>query len=92
MIRSKVAPDAVVVTELKAAQETYLAAVERFGADRVLVPSMLGVETSKDWRGARMTIDIDRGLVCGAHASARRSQGRCSTLIARASPVICRAT
>ena len=41
------APDAVVVTELKAARETYLAAVERFGADRVLVPSMLGVEASK---------------------------------------------
>jgi DNA-binding MarR family transcriptional regulator len=41
------APDAVVVTELKAARETYLAAVERFGVDRVLVPSMLGVEGSK---------------------------------------------
>ena len=32
---------------LKAARETYLAAVERFGVDRVLVPSMLGVEASK---------------------------------------------
>jgi DNA-binding MarR family transcriptional regulator len=41
------APDAVVVTELKAARQTYLAAVERFGVDRVLVPSMLGVEASK---------------------------------------------
>ena len=39
--------DAVVVTELKTAQETYLAAVERFGVDRVLVPSMLGVEANK---------------------------------------------
>jgi len=35
---------AIVVTELKAAQETYAAAVEQFGTDRVLVPSMLGVE------------------------------------------------
>jgi len=38
---------AVVVTELKTAQETYAAAVERFGAERVLVPSMLGVQTGK---------------------------------------------
>jgi DNA-binding MarR family transcriptional regulator len=38
---------AVVVTELKTAQETYAAAVERFGADRVLVPSMLGVQAEK---------------------------------------------
>jgi DNA-binding MarR family transcriptional regulator len=38
---------AVVVTELKSAQETYAAAVERFGAERVLVPSMLGVQTQK---------------------------------------------
>jgi len=35
---------AVVVTELKTAQETYAAAVQRFGPERVLVPSMLDVE------------------------------------------------
>jgi hypothetical protein len=38
---------AVIVTELKTAQETYAAAVERFGSERVLVPSMLGVQTEK---------------------------------------------
>jgi Winged helix-turn-helix DNA-binding len=38
---------AVIVTELKTAQETYAAAVERFGSERVLVPSMLGVQTKK---------------------------------------------
>jgi len=38
---------AVVVTDLKTAQETYAAAVERFGTERVLVPSMLGVQTEK---------------------------------------------
>ena len=36
---------AIVVTELKTAGETYAAAVQRFGAEYVLVPSMLGVET-----------------------------------------------
>ena len=36
---------AIVVTELKTARETYAAAVQRFGAESVLVPSMLGVET-----------------------------------------------
>jgi DNA-binding MarR family transcriptional regulator len=36
---------AIVVTELKTARETYAAAVQRFGAEYVLVPSMLGVET-----------------------------------------------
>ena len=36
---------AIVVTELKTARETYAAAVQRFGAEHVLVPSMLGVET-----------------------------------------------
>jgi len=41
------APDAVVVTELKAARETYLAAVERFGVEPVLGPSTLGVEANK---------------------------------------------
>ena len=56
--RSKGRPDAVVVTELKTAHETYLAAVERFGVDRVLVPSMLGVADRKDGRGAHMTIDM----------------------------------
>ena len=34
---------AVVVTDLIAAQETFAAAVERMGTDRVLVPSMLGI-------------------------------------------------
>ena len=38
---------AVVVTELKTAQETYAAAVQRFGAERVLVPSMLWIQTEK---------------------------------------------
>jgi len=38
---------AVIVTELKIAQETYAAAVARFGADRVLVPSILGLQTEK---------------------------------------------
>jgi hypothetical protein len=38
---------AVVVTELKTAQETYAAAVEHFGAERVLVPSMLWIQTQK---------------------------------------------
>jgi hypothetical protein len=36
---------AIVVTELKTARETYAAAVQRFGAEHVLVPSMLGIET-----------------------------------------------
>jgi hypothetical protein len=39
-------PGIVVLTELKAAQETYAVAVARFGVERVLVPSMLGVETA----------------------------------------------
>jgi DNA-binding MarR family transcriptional regulator len=34
---------AIVITDLIAAQETFAAAVERIGVDRVLVPSMLGV-------------------------------------------------
>ena len=34
---------AIVITDLKAAQETFAAAVEWVGTDRVLVPSMLGV-------------------------------------------------
>jgi DNA-binding MarR family transcriptional regulator len=38
---------AVVITELKTTQETYAGAVERFGADRVLVPSMLRVQAEK---------------------------------------------
>ena len=47
------------MTELKAAHETYLAAVERFGVDRVLVPSMLGVEAqTKTEEAPHMTIDI----------------------------------
>jgi DNA-binding MarR family transcriptional regulator len=37
---------AIVVTELKTVQETYAAAVQRFGTEHVLVPSMLGVETA----------------------------------------------
>jgi hypothetical protein len=35
---------AVIVTELKTPQEAYANAVERFGANRVLVPAMLGVK------------------------------------------------
>ena len=35
--------DGVVVTDLKAARDTFAAAVARFGRDRVLVPSLLGV-------------------------------------------------
>jgi hypothetical protein len=40
-------PHAIVVTEIKNAQETYAAAVQRFDAEHVLVPSMLEVETEK---------------------------------------------
>jgi hypothetical protein len=36
---------AVIVTELKTPQEAYANAIERFGANRVLVPAMLGVNT-----------------------------------------------
>ena len=36
---------AIVVTDIKKAQETYAAAVQWFGAERVLVPSLLGLET-----------------------------------------------
>jgi DNA-binding MarR family transcriptional regulator len=39
------ATQAIVVTDLKTAQATYDAAVVRFGNERVLVPSMLGVKT-----------------------------------------------
>jgi hypothetical protein len=40
-------PRAIIVTEIKKAQETYAAAVQRFGTEHVLAPSMLGVETEK---------------------------------------------
>jgi DNA-binding MarR family transcriptional regulator len=36
---------AIIVTDIKKAQETYAAAVQRFGAEYVLVPSLLGLET-----------------------------------------------
>lgn len=36
---------AIIVTELKAPQEAYERAVERFGSERVLAPSLLGVQT-----------------------------------------------
>jgi DNA-binding MarR family transcriptional regulator len=39
---------AVVITNLKAAQETFEAAVEWVGIDRVLVPSMLGVRVGSE--------------------------------------------
>jgi DNA-binding MarR family transcriptional regulator len=39
---------AVVITDLKAAQETFEAAVEWVGIDRVLVPSMLGVRVGSE--------------------------------------------
>ena len=39
---------AVVITDLKAAQETFAAAVEWVGIDRVLVPSMLGVRVGSE--------------------------------------------
>jgi len=38
---------AIIVTEIKKAQETYAAAVQRFGTEYVLVPSLLGIETAK---------------------------------------------
>jgi DNA-binding MarR family transcriptional regulator len=40
--------DAVIVTDLQRAQETYLAAVKRYGKDRVLVPPFLGVNGTTD--------------------------------------------
>lgn len=43
--------DCVVVTDLKTAHETAKAALETFGADRVLVPALLGVRTHEN-RGA----------------------------------------
>lgn len=36
--------DGVVITALRSAHETYIAAVERFGAKRVLAPRLLGLE------------------------------------------------
>lgn len=38
--------NAVVITELKTAQETYADAVKRFGSERVLLPSLLGVQAN----------------------------------------------
>jgi DNA-binding MarR family transcriptional regulator len=40
--------DAVMVTELKMAQETYAEAVRQLGAERVLVPSLLGIATENN--------------------------------------------
>jgi predicted CoA-binding protein len=40
--------DCVVITDLKAAQETAKVAVERFGASRVLIPNLLGVRINDD--------------------------------------------
>jgi hypothetical protein len=45
LIRSEF--DAVVVTDIKAAREIYGSAVERFGMDRVLVPSFLGLSPGR---------------------------------------------
>ena len=40
--------DAVMVTDLKTSRETVKAAVEKFGANRVLVPAILGVRVRDD--------------------------------------------
>jgi DNA-binding MarR family transcriptional regulator len=41
---------AVIITDLQRAQETYLAAVKRYGKERVLVPSLLGVNGTTEWK------------------------------------------
>ena len=38
--------DAVVVTDLRRARETFAAATAQFGSERVLAPSLLGVRAS----------------------------------------------
>jgi DNA-binding MarR family transcriptional regulator len=45
-------PDAVVVTDMRAAAATLRAAVAKFGAERVLVPALLGVQPGDPRRGA----------------------------------------
>ncbi len=44
--------DGVVVTDLKTAADTFAAAVARFGRDRVLVPSLLGVREGNGMEAA----------------------------------------
>jgi DNA-binding MarR family transcriptional regulator len=45
-------PDAVLVTDMQAAAATLEAAVAKFGAERVLVPALLGVQPGEPRRGA----------------------------------------
>jgi DNA-binding MarR family transcriptional regulator len=45
-------PDAVLVTDMRAAAATTRAAVAKFGAERVLVPALLGVRPGDPRRGA----------------------------------------
>jgi hypothetical protein len=45
-------PDAVLVTDMHAAAATLEAAIAKFGAERVLVPALLGVPPSDPRRGA----------------------------------------
>lgn len=45
-------PDAVLVTDMRAAAATLRAAVAKFGAERVLVPALLGVRPVDPRRGA----------------------------------------
>ena len=45
-------PDAVLVTDMRAAAATVRAAVAKFGAERVLVPALLGVQPGGSRRGA----------------------------------------
>src|SRR5215468_2723542 len=44
-------PDAVLITDMHAAAATLEAAVARFGAERVLVPALLGVQPAEPRRG-----------------------------------------
>ena len=45
-------PDAVLVTDMHAATTTVAAAIAKFGAERVLVPVLLGVPPSDPRRSA----------------------------------------
>ncbi len=45
-------PDAVLVTDMRAAAATLRAAVAKFGAERVLAPALLGVQPGDPGRGA----------------------------------------
>jgi DNA-binding MarR family transcriptional regulator len=45
-------PDAVLVTDMRAAAATVRAAVAKFGPERVLVPALLGVQPGDQRRGA----------------------------------------